>query len=496
MDTLTAYRKHMLDIARLGSANSLLGWDLETHMPAKAIRFRSEVIGLLSKMMFERFTSDEVGAWISELSARDDLSFEESASVRVVGRDYHRRKKLPAELVEQHAIARAQAQPAWAEARQKSDFNLFLPHLVKMIDFAKRIADCYGYEGEPYDALLEDYEPGMNTTKLRAIIAPLRDELVPFIKRLTEDGTAPDTSFLQGEFDPDTQKALAYRALDLVGYDHERGALGEVAHPFCVGISPNDVRVNNRYPADRLESGLFGALHEGGHAMYGQGMPESLYGLHLSDGASNGFHESQSRMIENQVGRSRPFWRFFQPTLAEFFPRFADTDPESLYRAMNVVTPSFIRVEADEVTYNFHIMLRLEIETGLVNGTIDPNDLPRLWNEAMEKYLGIVPPNDALGVLQDVHWSMGYVGYFPSYMLGNLYAAQLFATMREALPSLDTQIEQGDFEPLLAWLRENVHQYGAAYEPEELITKITGRPLDGSFFARYVTEKYSDIYRL
>ena len=496
MDTLKAYRDHLLETGRLMSAVSLLGWDQQTHMPAKSVGFRSEVVGLLSKMIFERSTSDNLGRWIDELSPRDDLSFEEKASLRVVGKAYRRSKAIPASLIEEYSVAQTQAQTAWEEARRESDFERFLPHVVKMVDYARRFAEYYGYEDEPYDALLEEYEPGMTTARLRDIIAPLRNELVPFLKRLSTEGAAPDTSCLDGEFDLDAQRALTRRAVEIVGYDLSRGALDEVAHPFCTTISPDDVRVNNRYLLGRLESSLFGGLHEAGHAMYNQGMPEELYRLQLMGGASNGVHESQSRTIENQIGRSRPFWRFFQPVLAEFFPQFADVDPETLYRAVNVVEPSLIRVEADEVTYNLHIMLRFEIEVGLVNGTIDPTDLPRLWNEAMESYLGAVPSNDALGVLQDVHWSMGYIGYFPSYMLGNLYAAQLFETLRADRPSLDEEIAAGDFEGLLSWLRDKVHRFGAAYEPQDLLRRVTGSTLDSRYFVRYVVDKYSEIYRL
>ena len=496
MDTLTAYRNHLQEISKLASAVTLLGWDQQTYMPEKALAFRSEVTGTLSKMVFELSTHDDLGAYLEDLAQRSDLPTVEKASVRVVGKEYRRNKAIPASFIEEYAVAQTQAQSAWVEARKASDFSLFEPLLEKMMGFARRFADYYGFEDEPYDALLDGFEPGMTTAKVRQIIAPLRTDLVPFIKRLTEQGTPPDTSVIQGEFDIDTQRKLAKRALELVGYDFSSGALADVAHPFCTTIGLGDTRVNNRYLLNRIESGLFGALHEGGHALYEQGMPEELHRLRLNNGSSNGMHESQSRMIENQIGRSRPFWTFFQPVLAEFFPQFATVSPEALYRAVNVVNPSFIRVEADEVTYNLHIMLRFELEVGLMNGSIKVADLPRLWNEAMEEYLGIVPPNDTLGVLQDVHWSMGLLGYFPSYMFGNLYAAQIFETLREEIPALDEQVTRGDFEPLLDWLREKVHQHGAVYEPADLIERITGAPFDAAALVRYIVTKYSDVYSL
>jgi carboxypeptidase Taq len=496
LDTRTAYRNHLGEMAKLASALSLLGWDQQTHMPVKGAAARSQVTGKLDKMHFELLVSDELGGYLAELRKADGLSDIERASVRHIGKEYDRNRAIPADLIEEHSIARSQAQTAWVGARRASDFAAFRPYLKKMVDYARRFAEYYGYEDHPYDALLEDYEPGMTCWKLKAIIEPLRAELVPFLRRLMEKGTPPDTSLLQGTFDAEAQRRLCRRALELIRYDFDAGGLADVAHPFTTTVAPGDVRVTNRYIDTQLLSSLFGALHEGGHALYNQGMPEELFTLGLARGASNGVHESQSRMIENQIGRSLSFWVFFQPVLAEFFPSFAKAKAKDLYAAANVVSPSLIRVEADEVTYNFHIMLRFEIEAGLLDGSIDVADLPRLWNDAMKRYLGVVPPNDAQGVLQDVHWSMGYFGYFPSYMLGNLYAAQIYRTMRKDLPTLDKSIQSGDFQPLVGWLREKVHQHGAAYLPQELMQRVTGEELDPSYFVRYVTEKYGAIYKL
>ncbi|MGD9675214.1 MAG: carboxypeptidase M32, partial [Candidatus Bipolaricaulia bacterium] len=413
-----------------------------------------------------------------------------------VGKRHDRNRAIPPELVEERSIAQSQAQAAWVAARKASDFKAFQPHLEKMVGYARKFAELYGYEEHPYDALIEDFEPGMTCRKLSAVIDPLRAELVPFLRRLVDEGTKPDDSLLEGSFDVDTQRRMSRRALEIILYDFEAGGLADVAHPFTTTIGPGDVRVTNRYLEKRLLSGLFGALHEGGHGLYNQGIPADLYTLGLSRGSSNGIHESQSRMIENQIGRSLPFWRFFQPVLAEFFPQFGKAKPEALYAAANVVAPSLIRVEADEVTYNFHIMLRFEIEAGLIDGSIAVADLPRLWNDAMKRYLGVVPPNDAQGVLQDVHWSQGSFGYFPSYMLGNLYAAQMLATIRKQLPNLDATIQKGDLKPLLGWLREHVHRYGAMYEPQEMMTRVTGEELNPAYFVRYVKEKFSAIYKI
>ncbi|NQT94016.1 MAG: carboxypeptidase M32, partial [Lentisphaerae bacterium] len=454
MDTLTAYKEHLKEMNIISSALSLLSWDQETHMPPRGIAARAQVTGRFAKNLFELSVAPELGKHIETLARESSLTVEERASVRDIDKDYRRQKAIPPALIEEHATARSQAQAAWAEARKGSDFGVFQPLLVKMVDYARRFADYYGYEEHPYDALLEDFEPGMTVEKLNTIIEPLREQLVPFLQRLAAEGTPPDTTPIEGSFDVDKQRELARVALQLIGYDFDAGTLDDVAHPFTTTIAFDDVRVTNRYLEDHVTSGLFGALHEGGHALYNQGMPENLYHLRLNGGSSNGIHESQSRMVENLLGRSLPFWQHFQPILAEIFPQSGDISPEALYRAVNVVTPSFIRVEADEVTYNLHIMLRAELEAGLIAGEIQVADLPKRWNEAMDRYLGVTPPNDALGVLQDVHWSLGYFGYFPSYMLGNLYASQMATKIRRDMPDLDERIAAGDIAALIQWLKE------------------------------------------
>ena len=496
VDTLTTYKEHLKEMNIISSALALLSWDQETHMPPRGIVARSQVTGRLTKQLFELSVSSELGEYIEALVTESSLTTEDQASVRDMAKQYRRRKAIPPELIEEVATVRSQAQAAWAEARKQSDFAVFQPLLTKMVDYARRFAEYFGYEEHPYDALLEDYEPGMTVEKLKGIIEPLREQLVPFMQRLAAEGTPPDTVPIEGIFAVDKQRELARVALQLVGYSFDAGALDDVAHPFTTSIAFDDVRVTNRYLEDHLTSGLFGALHEGGHALYNQGMPENLYHLRLNGGASNGIHESQSRMIENQLGRSLPFWKHFQPILAEVFPQFRDISPEALYRAVNVVTPSFIRVEADEVTYNLHIMLRAELEAGLIAREIQVADLPERWNEAMNEYLSVTPPNDALGVLQDVHWSIGYFGYFPSYMLGNLYASQMATKIRQDLPDLDERIAAGDVLVLIEWLKKHVHQLGGVYEPDDLMTRITGSSLDSSHFVRYVEAKYSDIYGL
>ena len=494
MDTLTAYKTHLGEVSKLESAVALLQWDGRTHIPRCGHEGRAEVLGKLSKMAFELAVDDRLGGYLEELEARDDLSSIEQASVRVVGRDYRRNKAIPPELFGRFTVARAKSETAWEQARAASDFRAFAPHLKEMVDYARQFAELLGYEESRYDALLQNYEPGMTRAKLQDIIDPLRDRLVPYLQRLMSSGTPPDAAFLNGRFEVDAQRRLATDALHAIGYDFDAGRMDDTTHPFTIGIGPGDVRVTNRYHEDMLYSGLFSALHEGGHALYEQGIPEKLRPLGLADGASFGIHESQSRTWENLVGRGLPFWRHFRPHLVDAFPALADHTADELCAATNRVRPSLVRVEADEVTYNLHIMLRFDLEVALLDGTLRVDDLPSAWREGMDRYLGIVPETDADGVLQDVHWSAGMIGYFPSYMLGNLYAAQLYATAQREIPDLEERIERGDTGALLEWSREKIHRHGRVYDPEELIERVTGKPPSSEAFLRYIEEKYGAIY--
>jgi len=496
VDTLTEYKALLGDIDKLNSAVSLLQWDQRTYIPAGGHTGRAEVLGKLSKMAFELATSDRLGGLIASLEGAEDLSELERASVRVVGRDYRRNKAIPADLFERFTIARVNSESAWEQSKDSSDFASFAPHLSEMVRYVRQFAELYGYDESPYDALLEEYEPGMTAARLRAIIEPLKAKLVPFLRHLMENGSAPDTSFLRGRFSVKAQRDLAMEALRAIAYDFDAGRMDDTTHPFTIEIGPGDVRVTNRYHEDLVLSGLFSALHEGGHALYGQGIPETLRPLGLADGASYGIHESQSRLWENMVGRSLPFWRYFHSKIADALPTLGGRSPEDLCGAANVVQPSLIRVEADEVTYNLHIMLRFELEVALLTGDLDVMGLPDAWRDGMRRYLGVEPTCHADGVLQDVHWSAGLIGYFPSYMLGNLYAAQLYATARRELPNLDEQIERGQATVLLEWLREKIHHQGRIYEPETLIQLVTGEPPRSTFFVDYVTEKYSRVYGL
>lgn len=496
MDTLAAYKEHLREIGKLESALSLLNWDQRTNLPRKGHPARAEVIGKLTKMVFSLSVSDKLGEYLEKLQGQDGLTEVERASVRVVGKAYLRHKAIPPAFYEEYAIAAARSETAWEEAKEKSDFELFKPHLERMVDYARKFAEYYGYDESPYDALIEEFEPGMTSAELKTIIEPLRSELVPFIKRLMEEGKRPKDGFMQGTFPEEMQRTLSLKALSAMNYDFDAGRLDQTVHPFTTTIGPSDVRITTRYLPHNVLSGLASSMHEGGHALYDQGIPDDLRWSGLDEGASFGIHESQSRMWENLVGRSRPFWTFFAPIAGEVVPQLSVVSAEDLYRAVNIVKPSLVRVEADEVTYNLHIMLRFELEQALITGEINVSDLPGLWRDAMKRYLGVVPEDDAHGVLQDVHWSSGLFGYFPSYMLGNLYSAQFFAAARREITDLDEQIAGGKLSELLAWLRENIHQYGKMYEPKELVERITGEAPNSSHFVRYIVDKYTDVYGL
>lgn len=496
MNTLAAYKKHLQEIGKLESAISLLHWDQRTYLPQKGHAARALVLGKLAKMAFELLVSDQLGHYLEELKTQNDLSLEEQASIRVVGKAYRRQKSISPDIYERFTIAQSRSESVWEQAKKTSDFELFQPHLQKMVDFSRQFAELYGYEDNLYDALLEEYEPGMTTSQLRLVIEPLRKKLVPFLKRLREEGTEPHTEVLEGTFPIDQQQKLSSYVLKAMGYDFSAGRLDTTIHPFTISTGPRDTRVTTRFINNNLFSGIFSTMHEGGHALYQQGIPAKLHWSGLDGGASFGIHESQSRMWENMVGKQLPFLRFFQPILASVFPEFARARPEILYDAVNTVTPSLIRVEADEVTYNLHIMLRFELEEQLINGRINVGDLPQLWQDAMKRYLGVVPKDDAHGVLQDVHWSTGMFGYFSSYMLGNLCSAQMFAKVKEEIPDLDEQIANGKSIVLLSWLRKQVHRFGKMYEPQDLLQRVTGERLNPSYFTRYITDKYSQIYKL
>ena len=498
-DPLSALRDHLAPIEDLKAAAAVLAWDQETFMPDGGAEARAQQLSTLQSMAHERFASDETGTLLDRAADAldtDDPLDDDAALVRVTRRDYDRARRVPSSLVAELSQATSRAKQAWKKARTEDDFSVFAPHLETLVDLSVEKAEALGYDEEPYDALLEEYEPGLSTAEVASTFATLREDLVPLVDAIA-DAPQLDNDLLRRTYPKAQQKDFGEEVLADLGYDFDRGRQDVSAHPFTTSFSPDDVRITTRYDEQFFPSAFFSMIHEGGHALYEQGLDPDLARTPLGDGASLGIHESQARLWENHVGRSRPFWRHYFPKLRDAFPEaLGDAAPEAFYRAINRVEPSLIRVEADEVTYNLHVMLRFELERGLIDGTVAVNDLPTLWNEAMGDYLGVVPETDANGVLQDVHWSMASFGYFPTYTLGTLTAAQLVEAIQDDLPDLDEQVATGNFDALLDWLRTHVHRHGRKLEAPALLERATGTDLSAAPWLRYAEDKFGALYGL
>ncbi len=488
------------EVADLERAGGVLAWDQETYMPPGGVQGRAEQLSTLSRLSHVTFTSDEVGRLLDGLDGEvAGLPFDsdDASLVRVTRRLYDHSRKLTPELVAEIAHASATCRPVWQKARHDSDFGLFAPYLERNIELNKRVADALGYEKRPYDALLDLTEPGLTTDQLAAIFSELKSAIVPLVAGIARHAAAVDDSVLFRGFDPDRQVAYALEVVTRLGYDLERGRQDISTHPFTITFGPGDVRITTRVSPKFFNECLFGSIHEAGHGMYNQGVGRNLDRTPLWDGASPGVHESQSRLWENLVGRSRAFWQHFFPSLHEAFPeQLKDVDAEGFFRAVNKSYPSLIRVEADEVTYNLHILLRFELENELLDGRLAVKDLPEAWNARIKSYLGIDVPNDRLGALQDIHWSGLGFATFPSYTLGNLIGAQLIDKARKDIHDLDGQIERGEFGELLGWLRTNVYQHGRKFTPDELLERVTGRRLTPAPWIDYVRKKFGVLYGL
>ncbi|HYM67244.1 MAG TPA: carboxypeptidase M32, partial [Patescibacteria group bacterium] len=459
----------MTDLSR---ASMLLDWDMEVNMPPGGVQSRGEQLSTLQSLAHARLSSDEVGSLLDALDGEvAGLPFDsfEASLVRVTRRDYEDARKLPPDLVSEIAIAGSKAREAWGKARRDNDFPLFAPFMEKNVELNRRVADAIGYEKRPYDALLNRTEPGLMTAELEALFAELKAATTPLIAAIARNEDAVDDAVLHRGFDPDLQVKYALDVTRRLGYDLERGRQDISTHPFETAFGPGDVRITTRVSKNFFNECLFGSIHECGHALYNQGIGHDIDRTLLWDAASPGFHESQSRMWENLVGRSLPFWRHFHPSLRKAFPKaLRGVDETAFYRAVNKCHPSLIRVEADEVTYNLHIIIRFELENELLEGRLKVADLPEAWNARFKSYLGIDVPNDREGVLQDIHWSSVAFAIFPGYSLGNLIGAQLMAQARTEIADLDGQFERGEFAPLLGWLRRNVHRHGRKFTPNEL----------------------------
>ena len=500
-DVKSAYQRLIAEvkqIALLGSCAGVLGWDERTYMPKGGAAHRAEQLALLVGMMHERATAPQIGEWLAEIEDGDLLAephSEAAVNVREIRRGYERAIKLPKSLVEERARVTTLAQQVWREAREKSDFAAFQPHLQKILALKRREAAALGTGAPAYDALLDDYEPGETTENLTRVFSGLRGELVELVGAIAESGKKPDEALLRREYPIDRQEAVGKLAAAQIGFDFDRGRLDITTHPFCSGIGPGDTRLTTRYNPRFFSEAFFGTLHEAGHGIYDQGLNAAHCGTPMGESVSLGIHESQSRMWENFVGRSQGFWTYFFIAVQDAFPdALCGVFEGDFYAAVNAVAPSFIRVEADEATYNLHIMLRFEIEQALIDGGLKAGDVPGVWNETFENYLGLTPPSDAMGCLQDIHWSGGGIGYFPTYALGNLYAAQFFEQAREDVGDLNAQFAEGNFEPLKNWLTKKIYSQGQRYRASDLVKVITGKPLSYEPLMRHLRAKYEPLY--
>lgn len=478
-------------------ALSVIYWDMRTGAPRKGLEQRAEVIGTLSAELFALQTSDELGKMLSELQ-NEKLDFVTQRLYEEVKKEYDESKKIPAEEFKAYTILKAKSEAAWEEAKEKSDFQVFLPYLKEVIDYQKRFVQYWGIKnGSAYNTLLDKYEPNMTTDTLDELFGELKATIVPLVKAIGESKNKPDTSLLFKHFPKNGQHAASLELLKQLGYDFEAGRLDETVHPFMIGLNSGDIRITTKYDENDFRSAVFGTIHECGHALYEQNIDASLNGLPLSTGASMGIHESQSLFYENIIGRNESFWKHHYAILQKHSPeQFGNVPTEAFLKAINFSEPSLIRIEADELTYPLHIMIRYEIEREVFNGDLQAEDLPRVWNDKYEEYLGIRPQNDAEGVLQDMHWSDGSFGYFPSYALGFMYAAQWKHAMDQDIPNFDELCERGELAPIKDWLTNKVHQYGALKKPNELILEGTGEPLSAKYLADYLQNKYTQLYNL
>jgi carboxypeptidase Taq len=485
---------HVRERALLASAESLLEWDERTKLPPAGGAYRAEQISFLAGLVHRHETAPQVGEWLSELAdsplAADPHS-DTGAVIRHVRRDYEKKTKLPQSLVEELARLSVLGQQTWAEARREDDFARFRPVLQRTLELKREQAAAIGYDDVPYDALLDDFEPGETTATVAPVLAALRSALVPIVDEIVARGSSRP-ALPERSYPIEVQAAFGRRVAEAIGFDFRAGRLDVTDHPFCTDLGPHDVRITTRYDEKSLVGSLFSTLHEAGHGIYDQHLPADDYGLPTGEPASLGIHESQSRMWENLVGRSRAFWEYFYPDAqATFGSALADVSLDDFYAAINQVQPSLIRTEADEVTYNLHILVRFELEQALLDDQLPVADLPGAWNEMYRQYLGIEPPDDTGGVLQDVHWSAGLMGYFPTYALGNLYAAQFFAAARHELGDLDAMFRRGQFEPLREWLTANIHRHGRRYSAAELAQRATGQPLSHDALIQHLRDKFT-----
>ena len=483
-------KQRLVEINDLRTAQEVLFWDQTVMMPPGGGPVRGSQLTTLDRVAHERFVSPEVGRLLDALAPFEetlDYDSDDASLIRTTRRDWEKARRVPADLAAEMVGAGAEAHDVWARAREEDDFTTFLPHLERALELKERYIACFEGYAEPYDVLLDDYEPGMTTAEVRAVLDELKASLVPLIAEVAS--SADEDGFMNGPFGIDAQHELSLNVIERFGFDPQFFRLDLTVHPFAASSGTRDIRLTTRYAETDLTS-IFTAMHECGHGLYEHGVSQTLERTPLCHGVSSALHESQSRLWENIVGRSRPFWNYYYPQVQAAFPdTLGDVEQEAFYRAINRVKPSFIRVDADEATYNLHIILRFELEQELIAGTIAPKDLPEAWNARFEEYLGIPIPSDTVGVLQDVHWSGGGFGYFPTYTLGNIVSVQIWDVALAELPDLPAQFEAGEFGDLHAWLRTNLYALGRKFTPQETLERVVGGPIDAKPYIRYLKEK-------
>ena len=488
----------LVQIHDLAAVDELLDWDQQTFMPRSGAGARARQSALIAGLAHRRLTSSRVGDLLESCSERD-MTTDERVVVNRVTRDRRRALCLPTTLVEGLARVTSEAHQIWVAARCENRFDAFEEVLKQVIDFKREEAAAIGWSdgGHAYDALLDGYEPGATVAYLDPLVQEVADESSNALRAVMESSIRPRTDILQRRFPADKQEAFCRRVLDAMGFDFEAGRLDESAHPFTTSFDVRDVRLTTRYQENYLPAAIFGSIHEGGHGLYEQGLDPNHVGTPLSQPVSLGLHESQSRLWENQIGRSLPFWRFWYPVLQEMFGDvLSDVSLDAFHLAVNGVRPSLIRVEADEVTYNLHIAVRYELEKGLIAGDLSVGDVPEAWNARMESLVGVRPESDSDGVLQDVHWSMGLVGYFPTYLIGNVYAAQFAVAASQQIQDLDDRIAAGDLKVLREWLRDQVHRQGRRYDAPQLVERVTGQPPSAESLSTYLRQRFAQLYHV
>jgi carboxypeptidase Taq len=493
MSQMDALRQRLADLNALHTSMAVMEWDQQVLMPHGGAEARAAQLGILARMSHELGTAPDMAGML-EGAEKEAANTEEKALVRLSRRRWEKSSRLPASLVEEKSRLSSEGHEKWVQARKANDFAAFAPSLRRMIEITRQEADAFGYEDHPYDALIDLYEEGATKADCDRMFGGLREPLSALVRRIA-DKPGPDDSILHGGYPEEGQSRFTEMLVQAIGFSFKRGRQDTAPHPFCTNFSVGDVRLTTRFQ-DYVGSAIFGSLHEAGHGLYEQGSPMEWDRTPLAGGVSLGVHESQSRTWENIVGRSRPFWQRFLPDLQREFPQLAGVSLDDFHRAINKVQPSFIRVEADEVTYNLHIIIRFELECRLIVGELDVNDLPEAWNALYEDLLGIRPESDAVGCLQDVHWSAGLIGYFPTYSMGNLLSHQIWNRLTADLGDVDGMMARGEFAPVLGWLQERVYRKGSIMPPTELIREVTGEDLGPDAYLAAMEAKYGALYGL